>query len=91
MSLTVTLITTCPSAAVALYFVALFVTGKIHSDAEFCREVKRCELSEAARGEMQKALDAANARADAAVRALALLADAIGGPAERRSDRARPR
>lgn len=60
------------------------LTGKLHTDDEFGREVarrelaeKRAETLERALGESRQALAEASGRADAAVRASELIADAL--------------
>jgi hypothetical protein len=72
-------------ALVVLALVAYFFSiGKLHSDREFQREVKRGDTLEAAVAEKDKALEAAAARADAAVRASELIADAFTEARRRR-------
>lgn len=72
--------------AVAVIFLVLFTSGKIHSDAEFAREVERGDREAEARQRLEEALLArgsalaeANARADAAVRSSELIASALLG------------
>ena len=76
--------------------VVLFVTGHIHSDGELKREVERREaverrvgLLEQALEEKDKALAEANGRADAAVRASELVADAFTDARRRRTSTGR--
>lgn len=72
------LVTGGAGALVVLALVSFaFYAAKLHSDAEFQREVRRGDLLQAAVAEKDKALEAANARADAAVRASELIADAF--------------
>lgn len=78
----------------AAVFLILFVTGNIHSDAEFKREVARADLEreradrlESAVAERSRALAEANARAEAAVRATEMMANALEPPARRRYQR----
>lgn len=87
------LVTGSAGALVVLALVAFaFYSGKLHSDSEFQREVtreaKRADTLEAAMAEKDKALAEANARADAAVRASELIADAFTEARRRRSSRA---
>lgn len=71
-------------SGVAGVFCVLFVTGIIHSDRELRRETARCATLEAALKEKDAALAEANARADAAVRASELIADAFTEARRRR-------
>lgn len=72
-------------ALVVLALVAYsFYAGKLHSDREFQREVKRGDTLEAASTEKDKAIQEAAARADAAVRASELIADAFTEARRRR-------
>lgn len=68
------------AVAVLGIWLALMVSGKLHSDDEFQREIKRGDLAEAARLEMQRAYQEANARAETAVHALEILSEAIHRP-----------
>jgi hypothetical protein len=85
-------------AVVVLALVAwAFYAGKVHSDPEFKREVERREaeerrsaLLEQALKEKDSALTAANDRADAAVRASELIADAFSQARQRRAGQGRP-
>lgn len=72
-------------SGVAGIVLALFIMGWVHSDREFGREVSRGDRLEAALKEKDKALEEANARADAAVRASELIADAFTEARKRRS------
>jgi hypothetical protein len=71
------------AATVLLAWLGTLLIDKMHTDAEFQREVKRRELVEAANLEKDKTIAEANARADAAVNALERMADAIASPARR--------
>lgn len=62
-----------------------FFIGKLHSDSEFKREVRRGDTLEAALAEKDKALVEAATRADAAVRASELVAGAFTEARRRRS------
>ena len=84
------LITGGGGALVVLMLVAYaFYLGKIHSDPEFQREVARGDRLEAALREKDKALEAASDRADAAVRASELIADAFTEARRRRGGQGR--
>jgi hypothetical protein len=72
------------SVAVLVIFLVLMLSDKLHTDGEFEREVKRGDLERDAHAETRKALTAANERADAAVRAASLIADAMTGRSESR-------
>lgn len=75
-------------ALVILALIAFaFYAGKLHSDSEYQREVKRGDTLEAANAEKDKAIQEAAARADAAVRASELIADAFTEARRRRSGR----
>lgn len=83
------LITGTAGALVVLALVAwAFYTGKLHSDKEFQREVRRGDTLQAAAAEKDKAITEAAARADAAVRASELIADAFTEARRRRGGRA---
>ena len=76
-------------AIVVLALVAyFFFTGKLHSDSEFKREIAHRELLEATIAEKNEALKTAGDRADAAVRASELIADAFTEARRRRGGRA---
>lgn len=87
------LITGAAGGLVVLALVAwAFYAGKLHSDSEFQREVerrseveRRADLLEQTVKEKDKALDAAGGRADAAVRASELIADAFTEARRRRT------
>lgn len=85
-SLIVPLIT---GSGVAGVFCAFFILGLLHSNPEFKRETARGDALAAALKEKDKALEAANDRADAAVRASELIADAFTEARKRRSGTAR--
>lgn len=81
-------VTGSAGALVVLAFVAWgFYTGKLHSDREFGREVKRADTLEQALKEGAQALADATKRADAAVRASELIADAFSEARSRRATR----
>lgn len=84
------LVTGGAGALVVLALIAwAFYAGKLHSNPEFEREVQRRELLEATIAEKNAALKAASDRADAAVRASELIADAFTDARRRRGgDRA---
>jgi hypothetical protein len=60
-------------------WLTMILTGKLHTDGEFDRVLDALNIEKAAHAETRKALDASNARADAAVRASELIADALSG------------
>lgn len=68
-----------PTAALALIFLYLFTTGKIHSDAEHDQLRKDYETEKAAHEETRRAYQLATARADAGVRAAELVAASLEG------------
>jgi hypothetical protein len=72
-------------SGVAGVFCCLFILGMVHSDRELKREAHRADTLEAALKEKDAALAEANARADAAVRASELIADAFSDARRRRT------
>jgi hypothetical protein len=72
-------------AAVLGIWLLLLLTGKMHTDAEFQREVQRGDRYEEALAESRKAVTAADERADASVRAAELIAEALTPANPRRS------
>lgn len=62
---------------VLVYFVSMLLADKLHTDAEFKREAKALERERDAHAETKRALEAAIARADTAVRASELVAQAL--------------
>lgn len=66
------------ASAIALVWIGLFLSDKLHTDGEFRREAAALEQEKAAHGETRKALSEASARADVAVRASEMIADAFG-------------
>lgn len=67
-------------------WLTLMVSGKLHSDDEFQRESAALEREKIAHDETRRALAAASERADAAVRASSLIADAFGARKGRNRD-----
>ena len=63
--------------AVMAIFLALILSGKLHTDSEFGREAAALDREKLAHDETRRALAEASARADAAVRAAELMADAF--------------
>lgn len=81
----VSLVTGGATAATVLgLWIALFITGKIHTDSEFQGEVKRGELKDQTIRELRAAIEAANERAVAAVKASELIAGALTSAGQRR-------
>lgn len=70
-------------------FLILIITGKLHTDGEFDREVKRGDQLTEALATMTRAKDAADERAGAAISASALIAEAFTKAAEHRAHRSR--
>jgi hypothetical protein len=68
-----------PTAALAIVFLWLFITGRIHSSAEFDRARQDYLTEKAAHEQTKAALAIASARADAGVRAAELVASAVEG------------
>jgi hypothetical protein len=62
---------------VVVIWLTMIMSDKLHTDAEFRREAAALEKEKAAHDETRKALAEAAARADAAVRASELIADAF--------------
>lgn len=73
------LISQAPTAALALVFLYLFATGKVHSDAEYDQLRKDYETEKAAHEQTRAAYALASARADAGVRAAELVAASLEG------------
>lgn len=69
---------------VILVWLTLILAGKEHTNSEFERERERGDKLEEANEELQRALTAANARAEAAVRATEVIADAFRSRGSRR-------
>lgn len=81
----VSLITGGASGLGVLVIVFALVLGdKLHTDSEFRRVLDANEKKDQTIAELTKAVDAASARADAAVRASELIADAFSAPKPRR-------
>lgn len=74
-----TLISQAPTAALALVFLYLFATGKIHSDAEHSRLRADYDAEKTAHEQTRTALALASARADAGIRAAELVAASLEG------------
>lgn len=70
-------------------FFTLFLAGRIHTDSEFKRLERRCDRLEETISDKDKTIAAANERADVAVKASALVADAFasGGTSPPRQPR----
>lgn len=71
---------------VLVFFLALILNGKLHTDGEFDREVARGDRLEKALADMTKAKEVSDERADAAVRASSLIAEAFSSARDRRRD-----
>ena len=65
--------------AILTLFLTLILSDKLHTDGEFRRMEQALQLEKEARAEATRALTAASERADAAVRASQLIADAFSG------------
>lgn len=65
--------------AVLTLFLTLILADKLHTDGEFHRMEQALQLEKQAHSETTRALIAAGERADAAVRASQLIADAFSG------------
>lgn len=93
MGLVQLLIDACPSAAVAIAGLSLFVTGKIHSDAEFQRMLKENQfLREALETERKASTEAAQAGAttNKFIEAMVQIAAEKNPPARQHSKRTLP-
>ncbi len=73
------LISQAPTAALALVFLYLFATGKVHSDAEYDQLRKDYDTEKAAHEQTRQAYALATARADAGVRAAEMVAASLEG------------
>ena len=73
------LIDQAPTAALALIFLVAFMTGRVHSDAEYDQLRKDYETEKAAHMETRRAYELATARADAGVRAAELVDASLEG------------
>jgi len=71
---------------VVVIWLTLILSGKMHTDTEFDREVARGDKLEEALKEKDRALEAAIARADTAVHASSLIAEALTGVRVRGGD-----
>lgn len=69
-------------------FLTLIITGKLHTDGEFDREVARGARLEQALADMTRAKEVSDERADTAVRASSLIVEAFTSAAKRRRARA---
>jgi hypothetical protein len=67
-------------------FITLILSGKLHTEGEFDRVAKALELEKEAHAETTRALAAASERADAAVRASELIAEAFSASSTRRKN-----
>jgi hypothetical protein len=63
--------------AVMAIFLTLILAGKLHTDGEFQREAQALDREKSAHEETRRALTEASARAETAVRASELIADAF--------------
>lgn len=70
--------------AVMTIIFALILSDKLHTDGEFRRIVQANEKKDLTIAELTKALDAAATRADAAVKASEMIADAFSSAGSRR-------
>lgn len=68
---------------VMVIWMILILSGKLHTDGEFSREAAALDREKTAHEETRRALSAANARADAAVQASTIIANAITPSAAR--------
>ncbi len=68
-------------------FLMLILSGKLHTDGEFDREVMRGDKLETALADMTRAKEVSDGRADTAVHASSLIVEAFTAAARRRRDR----
>lgn len=73
------LINAAPTAALALVFLWLFMSGRIHSHSEFQRVATELEVEKAAHEQTRVAYNLATARSDAGVRAAEIIAASLEG------------
>jgi hypothetical protein len=73
--------------AVMAIFLTLILAGRLHTDSEFQREVNALDREKTAHEETRRALAEAATRAEAAVRASELIADAFSRSATRKPGR----
>lgn len=71
-------------------FITLIMTGKLHTDGEFTRVEEALRLEKEAHADTTAALVAASERADAAVRASELIAEAFSSASQRRRRSVQP-
>lgn len=72
------------AVTVLVVVLTLLISGNLHTDGEFKREVARGDRLEKALDDMTKAKEVSDERAGAAVHASALVAEAFTKAAERR-------
>jgi acyl-ACP thioesterase len=77
------------AVTVLAVWLTTILAGKEHTDGEFKREVARGDRLEKALEDMTKAKGVSDERADTAVRATALVAEAFTKAAAQRKERAR--
>ncbi len=76
------------AVTILVVFLSLILSDKLHTDGEFQRLTQAAERKDQTIAELTKALDAASARGDAAVRASELIAGAFSStPALNRRSR----
>ncbi len=71
---------------VMVIFLVLILSGKLHTDTDYQRVEKALEYEQQARAETAKALAAAAERANSAIRASELIADAFASSPRRRGN-----
>jgi hypothetical protein len=72
---------------VLVVVLTLIISGNLHTDGEFEREVKRADRLEKALEDMTRAKEVSDERADTAVRASSLIAEAFTKAAQARAGR----
>lgn len=73
------------ATAVLVIFLTLLLAGKLHTDDEFSRMSDALDKEKEAHEETRRALALAGERADAAVKASELIADAFSASSRRRA------
>lgn len=74
------------AVATLVFFLSLILRGNLHTDGEFDRECAAHSRTQKALDDMTKAKEVADERADAAVRASSLVAEAFTSASQRRRE-----